>query len=256
MPMRPTLELLRERRSVRDYDLREVPAAVLKTLQADLTMTNTHEAGLWFQMRTDDPDPFHGFKRSYGMFKNARNYVACVIEPSYPDTIERAGFYAEQFVMKAVELGLGTCFVGGTFDAGAVNVPLRAGQRILMLLLFGYAAEKPRRLMTALSGMIKGKRKEPEFFWDDKQTSFAEAVKEFPWLKGGLEGVACAPSWTNGQPVRFHIRVIDGIRRVCAAVDPSKEHRLIDLGIAKFNFAAAVGGDWDWSNDAPFYPAD
>ena len=257
MPMLPTLELLRERHSVRDYDLKEVPAEIVKSLQADLTMTNTHEAGLWFQMRLNDDDPFRGFKRSYGMFKNPRNYVACVIEPSYPDTVERAGYYAEQFVIKAVGRGLATCFVGGTFDSSAVNVPLRAGQKILMLLLFGYAADKVRPLMSLLSGAMKGKRKPAEFYWDDKETSLEDAEREFPWLRAGLEGIACAPSWANGRPVRIHIREVEGARRVCAFVDTSKDHRLIDLGIAKYNFAMAAAqtgaaGDWMWGNDAPF----
>lgn len=241
-----TLEELQSRHSVRDYTTEPVPADIAKSLQAELTMTNTHEPGLWFQMRLGDSDPFKGFKRSYGMFKNPANYVACVIEDTYPDAVERAGYFAEQFVMKAVKAGLGTCFVGGTFDRDAVNVPLRAGQRILMLILFGYAADSPRRLMGMMTKMVKGKRKAPEFFWEDKTTSFAEAEKEFPWLRAGLEGVACAPSWRNGQPVRFGVREAEGERRVYARVDTSVEHNLIDLGIAKYNFAQAVGrGEWE-----------
>lgn len=246
-----TLSLLESRHSVRDYTLQPVPQEMVRSLQADLTMTCTHEAGLFFQMRTQDSDPFKGFLRSYGMFRNPSNYVACVIDPSFPDTIERAGYFGEQFVMKAVSLGLGTCFVGGTYSADHVNVPLRAGQRILMLILFGVPAESKRTVAGAITKMFKGNRKAPRWFFDGTDEEYSEALKTFPWLETGLTGVACAPSWMNGRPVRFSIKDSS----VIATVDPKVEHNLIDLGIAKYNFAAAVGhGDWEWGNNARFIP--
>ncbi|MDE7160510.1 MAG: hypothetical protein K2O24_06695 [Muribaculaceae bacterium] len=249
--MTAALSLLESRHSVRDYSLQPVSQEMVRSLQADLTMTCTHEAGLWFQMRTQDSDPFRGFLRSYGMFRNPTNYVACVIDPSYPDTIERAGYFAEQFVIKAVGMGLGTCFVGGTYSADHVNVPLRAGQRILMLVLFGVPAETPRALAGAISGLFKGKRKEPRWYFEGTDEEYADACRQFPWLETGLAGAACAPSWANGRPVRFAVK--DGA--VIARVDTKVEHNLIDLGIAKYNFAAAVGhGDWEWGNEAPFIP--
>ncbi len=254
-----TLSLLESRYSVRDYSLQPVPQEMVRTLQADLTMTCTHEAGLFFQMRTQDSDPFKGFLRSYGMFRNPNNYVACVIDPSFPDTIERAGYFAEQFVMKAVSLGLGTCFVGGTYSAEHVNVPLRAGQRILMLVLFGIPAESPRTLAKTVSGLFKGKRKPARWFFDGSDDEYAAACKEFPWLETGLAGVACAPSWMNGRPVRFSVKEIEDesgkAKRIVAHIDPKVEHNFIDMGIAKYNFAAAIGsGEWLWGNDAPYLP--
>lgn len=251
------LELLERRHSVRDYSFMEVSGDIINKLRSELRMSETHEAGLWFFVRTDDPDPFRGFMRSYGFFRNARNYVACVVDTSYPYTIERAGYFAEQFVIRATELGLGTCFVGGTYSAGHVNVPLRAGQRLLMLILFGYEAEKKRALMGALTGIVKGKRKEPEFFFNGSHEDYVKACSEFPWLERGLRGVACAPSWQNGRPVRFSVKREESASAyVVAEVDSSREHRLIDLGIAKFNFAAAAGGDWEWGNGAAFYPTE
>lgn len=250
------LEMLRRRHSVRDYSCETVPDATVNSLKAELTMINTHEAGLYFQMRLDDPDPFKGFLRSYGMFRNARNYVACVVDTSYPDTVERAGYFAERFVIKAVSLGLGTCFVGGTYSADKVNVPLRAGQRILFLILFGIPSPSPRGVMKAVTGLFKGKPRGAEAFFAGTQSEYKDAVTRFPNLEAGLEGVACAPSWMNGRPVRIGIRMSDGIPCICASVPEGKEHNLIDLGIAKYNFAAAAEGDWEWGNGARFYPSD
>ena len=69
-------------------------------------MVNTREAGMHFELVCDDPAPFKGFKASYGMFKGVRNYVAAVVDTSFPDSYERAGYFGQQIVVKAVGLGL------------------------------------------------------------------------------------------------------------------------------------------------------
>ncbi|MDE6400485.1 MAG: hypothetical protein K2L68_06455, partial [Muribaculaceae bacterium] len=89
------LELLEKRHSVRSYSDKPVATAVLNKIKAAVTMVNTHEQGLKFQVITDDPEPFHGFDKAYGMFSNPRNYIAAVVDTATPDVYERAGYFAE-----------------------------------------------------------------------------------------------------------------------------------------------------------------
>ena len=70
-------------------------------------MINTHQQGLKFQLITNDPDPLAGFSKSYGVFTNARNYMAAVVDTATPGVLERAGYYAEQVVIKSCEPGRG-----------------------------------------------------------------------------------------------------------------------------------------------------
>ena len=116
-----TLKELRERKSVRGYTDESLSESIRNTLNAEATFINSHEAGLNFQVRYDDTDPFRGLTRSYGMFRGVRNYLAVVIDSTFEFALERAGYFAEGYVMKAVSLGLGTCFVGGTFSRSSSN---------------------------------------------------------------------------------------------------------------------------------------
>lgn len=262
MPTTMTPEFLRSRRSVRNFTEIPLDAESVKILNAEITMINTHEAGMHFELVTDDAAPFEGFKASYGMFKGVRNYVAAVAETSYPDALERVGYFAEQIVMKAVSLGLGTCFVGGTFASDRTKVNLRAGRKLLFLIAIGYPAS---RSQTLLSGMAmkfahRHDRSYQDFYVPAEGYSLEKASCQLPWLVNGLKGVACAPSSLNKQPVRVYPK-LQGMARgagrltVTASVEDANGSSLIDLGIAKYNFAKAAGGVWEWGNGASFYPA-
>ncbi len=53
-----TLKELRERKSVRGYTDESLSESIRNTLNAEATFINSHEAGLNFQVRYDDADPF------------------------------------------------------------------------------------------------------------------------------------------------------------------------------------------------------
>lgn len=245
------LELLKKRHSVRSYTTGPVDGEILKKIQAEITMINTHEAGLFFQMRTDDLAPFDGFRKSYGFFRNARNYIACVVDLNFSSTRERAGYFAESLVVRMTELGLGTCFVGGTFDSASTGARIRPGETLLFLILFGYEdASAKRPVMNMMTKLMH--RKDPSWrdFFSGNPQSFGEALTEFPKLEEGLHAVALAPSSLNKRPVRIIFSGENG-KRIRAFVDDTNAKNLIDLGIAKFNFAFATGTEWEWGNYAP-----
>lgn len=245
-----TLETLKNRHSVRDYDIREIPESIASHLKAEITHIRTHEAGLHFQIFFNDPSPFDSFLKSYGLFKNVRNYVACVVDDFYPDTWQRAGYYAEQFVMCAVKLGLGTCFVGGTYDSSSVKAEIRVGWKLPFIIAFGYPSEnKPGYIKRMLYRQMHLKDKSPEDFLD-KSEDAEQFIKANPWVETGLKGLACAPSSLNKQPVR--IRINDG--RVEAYTNSKEPARMIDLGIGMWNFEAVAKGYWDFGNPAVFHP--
>lgn len=244
------LEILRQRHSVRSFTDEPLLPEVVKKLKAEITMTNTHQHGIKFQLITDDPDPFKGYSKSYGLFENPRNYLAAVVDTATPDILERAGYFAEQFAIKAVLLGLGTCFVGGTYHENNVKAQLRAGERILFLVLVGYAKEKPRFIANLMANIIHRKQMTGRDFFEPGN-EYDSAIHDIDYLKEGLEGVACAPSALNKRPVRIFLKDIDGEKTLCARVDVSNPNNMIDLGIAKFNFNYATETECEWGNGAP-----
>ncbi|MEE1366976.1 MAG: nitroreductase family protein, partial [Muribaculaceae bacterium] len=64
-----TLSDLRSRRSVRAYTSQPLEKSVVDAIKAEITMINTVEAGMRFQLILDDPAPFDGFRNSYGLLR-------------------------------------------------------------------------------------------------------------------------------------------------------------------------------------------
>lgn len=246
-----TLDDLRLRHSVRAYQSVPLSEAQTRSLRAAITDVNTHEAGMHFQLVEDDPEPFRGFSRSYGMIKGARHYIAAVVDRSYPDYMERAGYFGMELVMRAVCMGLDTCFVGGTYSRQHISARVRAGEDLLFLILVGNGSEKGSTVMGSLGKKIaRGHKRPVEDFLDTPLP--AENVRElFPKIADALDAVSWAPSSLGKQPVTVHINP-DGV--LSMSVPDKKPAQLIDLGIAMFSLQIAIPGVWQWGNPATFIP--
>ena len=245
--MNNRLYLLESRKSVMSFTDETLSKEIINKLKAVLTMINTHEAGLKFQLFINDSVPFKGIAKSYGFFVNAFNFVAAVVDTGMPHIYERAGYFAEQFAIKAVELGLGTCFVRSAYDKKTVNAQLRAGEKILFLILIGYPQEKLRVKEKIYIRLANLKKMAPKEFFAPK-CEYEEACREFPFLETGLKGVAFAPSLVNKRTMRISMEERDGRKILYAKVKEEKPDTLIDLGIAKYNFNFATHTECEWGN--------
>lgn len=83
----------------------------------------------------------------YGKFDGVNNYIALVGEKSKSD--ESLGYYGEQIVLKAQELGLNTCWVAMTH--GKSKAQIDKGEKMVCLISLGYgktagAAHKSKKL--------------------------------------------------------------------------------------------------------------
>ena len=106
------LEIMQQRHSVRQYTDRAIEPEKQAILNA-LTQEINRKAGLSIQIVYDDPKCFDSFMAHYGKFTGVQNYIALVGKKSLkPD--ESLGYYGEELVLKAQELGLNTCWVALT----------------------------------------------------------------------------------------------------------------------------------------------
>jgi nitroreductase family protein len=246
------ISFLKSRHSVRAFRHDPISPDAVKALKAEMTMTNTHEAGMHFTLVFDDDNPFRGFSKSYGVFNNARNYLAVIADTSFPDAMERAGYFAQRFVMRALELGLGSCCVGGTYNPDRINLQMRVDWKLLFVVVFGYPLDRERLLARAMRGFIHRHDRKPEDFFKGTTEDLSQARAHYPWIDMMLEAVACAPSSLNKQPVRISLSKEGDPRQLTASVDDRNPKNLVDLGIAKFNAGAVAPGIWEWGNGAPF----
>lgn len=246
-----TLDLLKQRHSVRSYSMEPLTGAAINALRSEVTYINTHEAGLKFQLCLNDSAPFDGFARSYGAFRNVNNYMAAIIDPSFENAYERAGYFAEQFVIKCTELGLGTCFVGGTFSREHVNAKMEVFEKIPFVVSLGYPEVSKTTLIGKMTKSLAHLRKRSiRDFYEGDDFEYQNALAKFPWLSTALEALKCAPSALNKQPVRLKMEIRESSPVIVAF---SKGNNPVDLGIAKYNMAAAVKGTWDWGENGAFH---
>lgn len=243
--MKYTIEELRERHSARSYADGSMEADLRKKLDAEVTFINTHSGGLSFQTVYDDPEPFKGFGRSYGMFRNAHNYLAAVEDPNISDAVERAGYFAEQWVMYAMKLGVDTCFVSGSYSASHMSVRKEVYEEVPFIVVFGKEGGTESRMARMMGKIVHRKEPVARDFFEGSEEDYARAKQLYPWIDVALEALTCAPSAANRRPARVWL---DGDALRMKTKDGKSP---IDLGIAKFNFQAVApeGVEWEWGEN-------
>jgi len=188
---------------------------------------------------------------SYGLVQNAPHLLAGIL----PEESERAqidlGYVLEHVVLEATRLGLGTCWITGTFDAERAGdvLDLAPGETAGAVCALGYPTEEGfGRLHTKLIRRLAGGHQRKPLTelvhahrWGEPWT----AENTDPALVTVLKHARLAPSAHNGQPWRFIVQS-DGI--LLAIVRP----RFIDSGIVMSHIsiaaaAADYAGTWSLS---------
>ncbi|MBO5776370.1 MAG: nitroreductase, partial [Clostridia bacterium] len=107
-------EAIENRHSVRRYLDKKIPDDIIEILNREIYNCNV-EGALNIQLVCNRPEAFQGIKASYGKLQNVNNYIALVGKKS--NTLDyRVGYYGERIVIKAQQLGLNTCWLGGTYS--------------------------------------------------------------------------------------------------------------------------------------------
>ncbi len=211
-------ELIKARHSVRrfkDVPVNDEHRATLDELAKSLS----EESGLNIQVIYDDPDCFKTIL-AYGSFKNAVNYIALIGDKKMEDLAEKCGYYGQQMVLKAQEIGLNTCWVGGTYSKGKCKVDTEKGEKLVCIIALGYGEDEG----------VKHKSKPVS-----KLCNVAEA--DMPvWFKNGMVAAMMAPTALNQQ--KFYVTLNGDDVIITAQKAPFSK---VDLGIVKYNFEAVTG---------------
>lgn len=212
-------DLIKERHSVRQF--KDAPIEEAKRTELDALVAEINaETGLKFQAIYDDPDCFNTIMAHYGKFQNAVNYIALVGDKSTPNLEEMCGYYGQKIVLKAQEMGLNTCWVGGTYGKGKCKADAQRGEKIVCVIAVGYGE----------TAGVKHKSKPVS-----KLCNVPE--EEMPtWLKNGVVAAMMAPTALNQQ--KFYISFEDGNVTITAK---NALFAKVDLGIVKYNFEAVTG---------------
>jgi nitroreductase len=244
-------EVIKERCSWRSYDGETLDEKVRVELEGFLSHLDKGPFGV--------PVRIHLVERSgpswrtrafgtYGFISGARQFLAGAVVKADHD-LENYGYVFEEAVLRATDLGLGTCWLGGTFNRSsfAHAIDLRDNETLPAVSPVGYKRAKKGALDSAMHRTVGSANRKPWedlFFHKNFDTLLSEA--DAGRYSVPLEMIRLAPSAVNGQPWRvikaegadsFHFYLKrTGMRKRTADMWTPLDLQRIDMGIAMCHF--------------------
>lgn len=189
---------------------------------------------------------FSGLRKSYGMFNGVRSLFVMKGPKEDPHLKEKIGYFGELLILEATVLGLGTCWVGGTFDASGIR--RQETEELVCVITVGNVpaaqTRKERLIYRAVHRKTKAVREMCQI-----QGKPGDSLPD--WLKIAMKAVRKAPSTKNSQKVMILEK--NGILQ--AYVPDTYKFDRVDLGIAKLHFELAAGGHFELGNGGIYHPS-
>jgi len=188
---------------------------------------------------------------TYGIIKNAPAFIVGAAGNA-PFACADFGYALEGIVLVAAANGLGTCWLGGTFDRSGAKEVLRLTEDEVVPAVTPVGEPADRRTMvdTAMRAFAGSKKRRPwaELFFDRTWNNPLAEEESGIW-KPVLEAVRRGPSASNKQPWRivrtgsdhdvvFHLFLCED-KAYNTAIRGVRIQEL-DIGIAMRHFEAAV----------------
>ena len=203
---------------------------------------------------------------TYGFVKGATAFLIGAIGPGEKN-LEDLGYLVERIVLYATDLGLGTCWLGGSFTKSsfAKRIAVRGDERVPAVVAAGYPAPKRGTVDSMVRQMAHARQRLPgEQLFFDGAFGAPLAPTAAGDLAVALEMVRLAPSASNKQPWRivkdgavwhFYLQRTKGYRegRIMRLMKIDDMQR-IDMGIAMCHFALAaaeLGRQGRWEQREP-----
>lgn len=261
----PAVEIIRRRYSCRTYLPQPIDGERQRRL-ADFLLANrngplgTHARFALVAANPGDPGALRGLG-TYGYIKDPAGYIAGAVERS-PNDLEGFGYLMEQAILAATDLGLGTCWLGGTYSKSrfAGKLGVRAEEIMPAVAAVGLVAPGSHA-RDLIRKQAKGAERLPaeRLFFEREFGRPLPAAAMGAWA-AAFEAVRWAPSASNKQPWRI-IRAQDAFHFFLARTPGYGKGSLlfrllkladlqrVDLGIAMCHFElaareAGLAGQW------------
>ena len=228
-----TVETIRERHSVREYDGKPLARVEFDALGA-VVEECARESGLDIQLVGDNPEVFNVIAR-FGLIRGCRTHVAFVVDDAKAGDVaadEAIGYWGQRIVLAAQDMGLNTCWCAlcSRKKSRAVVAP---GKKIRLIIAVGH-------------GKTQGFSRKTKSV---EALSSVECAKAPAWFAAAMEAAQLAPTAMNNQ--NFKITLLSDGKTV--RIDaPQSGLNVIDEGIVRCNFEIAAneaGADWRWERE-------
>jgi nitroreductase len=240
-------ESIKQRVSVRNYSSIPISEKLFNSI-LDFTQELNNPFNVkvnyhFLDLKVDDESQKLG---TYGVIKGAQHYIGATtfLEPY---SLEALGYEMEILILYLTHLGLGTCWLGGTFNRKGFVKGLNIEDHEILPIItpFGFAQANRHITEIAMRKIIKADQRKPWdqlFFLSDFDTPLTpEKAEEYANV---FEMVRLAPSASNKQPWR--IILINHVFHFFEYKEPGYSNvfpydiQRIDMGIAASHFELAM----------------
>ena len=259
---RSIIELIKERSSRRSYTLQHVETEKLRALRDSFAALEGPFGGRARFVILDTTgwgDGKINALGTYGTIHGARLFIVGIISRGEHD-MEDFGYAFEQVILRATDLGLATCWIGGIFNRSrfADKAGVRENEVLPAISPLGYPTPKRSVADSIIRWSAGSKTRRPWhrlFFHGNFEVTLTEGAAGR--YVGALEMLRLGPSASNRQPWRvvkdqgrnffhFYPRRSRGYDKLIKAVDLQR----IDMGISMSHFELTardlgLGGRWE-----------
>ena len=266
-------DLVRQRYSCRTHLQKQLSVESLQKLQEALNDRDIGPRSNQVRLKiisaeTGDGRQLQGLG-TYGFIKDPAGFIIGAVNDG-PGAMEDFGYILETIILKATELGIGTCWLGGTFTKSRFSriIGKKEGETIPAVISIGYPANQKAwidRASRVYAGADRRKSWDEIFFTGNFQTPLSKELAV--GYREPLELVRLAPSASNKQPWRvlfldnqwhFYLqRTKNYPTPIFNRILDLADLQLVDIGIAMSHFELSLrdlGLDGEWICADPEIP--
>ena len=202
----PIEETIRKRHSVRNYSDEAIDADKIKAIERFVdSMDNPFGKEILFHFLDADGLADRQKLGTYGIIRGAKHFIGASIKRE-PMALEALGYELETILLYLAYLGIGSCWLGGTFNRKGFSKAMDIADDALFPAItpYGYGAPRMHLTETLMRKMIRADHRKPWeqlFFCEDFLLPLTKQLAgdlAFP-----LEMLRLGPSASNKQPWRI-----------------------------------------------------
>lgn len=203
----PVTEIIKMRHSVRSYQNTEIPSNLLEKLQAYIKEINNTKGLFGGSVRIElvkKADPKTEVKLgTYGVIKGASHYLVVACENNKYN-LEDLGFLFEQVILYCTSLGLGSVWIGGTFQKSNFSKAIHLKENEILPIISPIGIENEKQsILAKMFGTNSFKRKDFNQICFNQDFDTPLNYEEANEYKEVLDMVRLAPSAMNKKPWRI-----------------------------------------------------
>lgn len=201
------IQTIKDRRSIRTYESVLLSSEDKENIASLISKVSDMKGPFGHNIRLElveniVPGKKQGLIGTYGFVKNAPAFIVGIASKDFKHLVDH-GFIFEHLILELTKIGLGTVWLGGTFNRNKFEIDLEKDAFIPAITPVGYPAEKPSLRERAIRSMAKSDERKPfeSMFFNQ---SFERPLKRkaHPTISKILDLVQLAPSASNKQPWR------------------------------------------------------